>query len=85
MSLKETIEDIHMLVSASIELGAKQAREEMMVDTPYTEGFKAGKKYAVEKILAYLGTKTAEQPIAASFASDIVRITKDFDSNDQSN
>jgi len=49
-----------------------------VADTPYTEGFRAGQKFIVERILAYLGTKTAEQPIAASFASDIARMNKEF-------
>lgn len=47
------------------------------MDTQYTSGFKAGQKFIVERILAYLGTKTAEHPIAASFASDIARMNRE--------
>lgn len=48
-----------------------------MSDTEYTKGFRSGKKFMLERILAYLGTKTAEQPVAATFASEISRMAKD--------
>ena len=45
-----------------------------MADTPYTSGYHAGQKFVVERVLAYLGTQTSENPIAASFAAEIARM-----------
>ena len=48
-----------------------------MADTPYTAGFRSGQKFVVEKVLAYLGTQTSENPVAASFAAEIARMFRE--------
>jgi hypothetical protein len=50
-----------------------------VADTPYTAGYRAGQKFVVEKVLAYLGTQTSESPIAASFAAEIARMFRSSD------
>lgn len=51
-----------------------------MAETEYTAGYRSGQKFVVEKVLAYLGTQTSENPVAASFAAEIARMFREVPS-----